>query len=135
MKINVYYFQFFLACIFVFYIFIHCYVGILFRALHQAADHLSERGIFYVLMIDYNYAALVKEELLARRRHSTDISTIYPENSEDFVLLTTFGHNPKNNPLACRRLLSRHVPGEKLAVYRVYRPHVLDFNTKNNVSN
>lgn len=118
-----------------FYICIHCYVGILFRALNQAADHLSERGIFYVLMIDYNYAALVKEELLARRKNSTDICTIYSENSADFVLLTTFGHNPKNSPLACRRLLSRHVPGEKLAVYRVYRPHILDIHTKNNILN
>jgi len=85
-------------------------------------------------MIDYNYVALVKEEMLARSKRIGECS-IVQEDSMNYVLFTTFGDNPRNTPLACHRILSRHVPGERLAVYRVYRPHVLDTYTNNNISN
>lgn len=83
---------------------------------------LSERGVFYVLMIDYNFKALVMNEI--HSRHDTGDQKINLENSEDYVLLTTYGSGPTSKPLACRRLLSRRIPGEHLAVYRIYRPHV-----------
>jgi release factor glutamine methyltransferase len=108
-------------------------VDVLKRALHQAADLLSERGVFYVLMINYNYAALVKDEMLARQERVTNNHIEYEESSPDILILTTFGSNPINRPLACRRLLSRRVPGELLAVYRIYRPHISDVNTNTNV--
>lgn len=95
------------------------------RALHQAADLLSERGVFYLLMIDYNYAALVRDEMLARQKQTADDYKFNQKNSTDYIMLTTFG-STKDRRLACRRVLSRHVPGERLAVYRIYRPHILD---------
>ncbi|VVC36502.1 Hypothetical protein CINCED_3A015879 [Cinara cedri] len=102
-------------------------VEVLKKALHQAADFLSERGVFYVLMIDYNYAALVREEINARcEQDVNNFGVINENNSKDYVLLTTFGDGTAKKPLACRRILSRQVPGEKLSVYRVYRPHILD---------
>lgn len=76
-----------------------------------------------MLMIDYNYTALVEEEILAQSKR-TDERPIFQKNSMDYVLFTTFGKNPKNTPLACHRILSRQVPGERLAVYCVYRPHI-----------
>lgn len=104
------------------------------RALHQAADLLSEQGIFYALMIDYNYAALVRDEMHARQERGDGEHIDYLENSVDYVLFTTFGSGSVSRHLACKRLLARRVPGERLAVYRVYRPHILDF-TANNVGN
>lgn len=94
--------------------------------MHQAADMLSERGVFYVLMIDYNYKALVKNEICARSEHGIEEQNINVENFADYILLTTYGSAPICKPLACRRLLSRQIPGEKLGVYRIYRPHILD---------
>lgn len=102
------------------------------RALHQAADLLSERGVFYLLMIDYNYAALVRDEMLARQEQTTDNYKFNQENSTDYIMLTTYG-STKYRYLACHRVLSRHVPGERLAVYRIYRPHILDGVTDKNV--
>lgn len=104
------------------------------RALHQAADLLSERGVFYLLMIDYNYAALVRDEMHARQEQTADNYKLNQENSTDFIMLTTFGSS-KNSHLACHRILSRHVPGERLAVYRIYRPHILDGIIDDNTSN
>lgn len=104
----------------------------LFRALHQAADLLSEEGVFYALMINYNYAALVREELEARKKKTTNDDIVNLEYSTEDVLLTTFGSNSTPRPLVCHKILSRHVPGERLAVYRIYRPHVLNSTTDNN---
>lgn len=103
------------------------------RALHQAADFLSERGVFYLLMIDYNYAALVRDEMLARQEQTADDYEFNPKNYTDYIVLTTYG-STKDRHLACRRVLSRHVPGERLAVYRIYRPHILDGVTDYNAS-
>jgi len=83
--------------------------------LHQAADLLSEYGVFYALMIDYNYNALVRDEMQARRERA-DPSIYYDDLNS--IELTTFG----NRRLVCTRILSRNVPGERLAVYRIYRP-------------
>ncbi|XP_025418282.1 hemK methyltransferase family member 2 [Sipha flava] len=99
-------------------------VDVLKRALHQAADLLSEQGVFYALMIDYNYRALVRDEMEARQKWTTNNDIIYKKTSADDVILTTFGSNSTNRPLACHKILSRHVPGERLAVYRIYRPHI-----------
>lgn len=84
---------------------------------------MSERGIFYVVMIDYNYSALVRDEMLARSERNKD-QTISQENSTDILLLTTFGSDPLNTPLACIKILSRRIIGERLAVYRIYRPRI-----------
>lgn len=100
------------------------------RALHQAADFLSERGIFYLLMIDYNFAALVRDEMNSRREQADNLK-FNDKNSIDYIVLTTFGST--NKPLACRCVLSRRVPGERLAVYRIYRPHILDGVTDDNM--
>lgn len=99
---------------------------LLYRALHQAADLLSEQGVFYALMIDYNYAALVRDEMEARLKRATNDNIDYQENSADHVLLTTFGSNSTCRPLACHKIISRHVPGERLAVYRIYRTNLLN---------
>lgn len=98
-------------------------VDVLKRALHQAADLLSEYGVFYALMIDYNYNALVRDEMLARRDRADQ--NIYHDDFNS-VELTTFGSSPANRPLICTHILSRKVPGENLSVYRIYRP--IDFN-------
>lgn len=94
-------------------------VDVLKRALHQAADLLSEYGVFYALMIDYNYDALVRDEMQARRDRSDQ--NIYYDDLNN-IELTTFGSSPASRPLVCTRILSRNVPGERLAVYRIYRP-------------
>ncbi|XP_026816536.1 methyltransferase N6AMT1 [Rhopalosiphum maidis] len=98
-------------------------VDVLKRALHQAADLLSEFGVFYALMIDYNYNALVRDEMQARRDRADQ--NIYYDDLNN-IELTTFGSTPASRPLICTRILSRNVPGERLAVYRIYRP--IDFN-------
>lgn len=78
-------------------------------------------------MIDYNYAALVREEMNSRcERVADDFEVIGENNSTDYLLLTTFGSGTMKKPLACHRIISRQVPGEKLSVYRLYRPHILD---------
>lgn len=76
-------------------------------------------------MIDYNYAALVRDEMQARQKRTNNENIIYEENSIDIVF-TTFGSSLVSKPLACQKILSRRVPGEQLAVYRIYRPHILD---------
>jgi len=96
---------------------------LLIRALHQAADLLSEFGVFYALMIDYNYDALVRDEMQARRDRSDQ--NIYYDDLNN-IELTTFGSSPASRPLICTRILSRNIIGERLAVYRIYRP--LDFD-------
>lgn len=98
-------------------------VDVLKRALHQAADLLSEFGVFYALMIDYNYDALVRDEMQARRDRSDQ--NIYYDDLNN-IELTTFGSSPASRPLICTRILSRNIIGERLAVYRIYRP--LDFD-------
>lgn len=100
--------------------------------MHQAADHLSERGVFYVLMIDYNYTALVRDEMVSRCKQVTNDFEVISENDcMNYILLTTFGGGTIKKPLACRRILSRNIPGEKLSVYRLYRPHILDNSMDN----
>jgi len=95
---------------------------------------LSERGVFYVLMIDYNYKALVMNELAARRKHNGENESINIENYADFIVLTTYGSCSKKTPLACKHILSRRIPGERLAVYRLNRPHYVDPITKKDVN-
>lgn len=117
--------------------------------MHQAADLLSERGVFYVLMIDYNYAGLLEEENLFRNERKMkkiednvnngfdDIdATIKLLEDKKFknnncVLFTSFGsvlNDQKGNHhrkiLACRKILSRKVPSESLAIYKIFRPHI-----------
>jgi len=104
------------------------------RALHQAADMLSERGVFYVLMINYNYKALVMNELSARRNRNDENESLNIENYADCIVLTTYGSCPRKTPLVCKHILSRRIPGEHLAVYRLYRPHIVDPITKKDVN-
>lgn len=70
-------------------------------------------------MIDYNFKALMDDERAARSKRDHQI--LYEHHSVNYVLLTTFGRH-----LACKRIISRHVPGERLAVYRLFRPHIFD---------
>jgi len=91
---------------------------LLIRALHQAADLLSEYGVFYALMIDYNYDALVRDEMQAR--HERADQNIYDDDLNNLEL-TTFGSSPGSRRLVCHRILSRNIIGERLSVYRIYR--------------
>lgn len=64
-------------------------------------------------MIDYNFDALLINEMDARRNRNDDSI----DDTVDNFRLTTFGR-----PLICTKITSRHIPGELLSVYRVYRP-------------
>lgn len=121
-----------------------------YRSLHQAANLLSERGVFYVLMIDYNYEGLLKDEIKFRNEKKikqfdvnvssevddtfATIDSLEREVSDDngCVIFTSFGSDFNNTEeekqhckiLACRKIVHRKVPRESLAIYKVFRPHI-----------
>lgn len=76
----------------------------------------------------------MSEEIRARHERNPNEPAseyVYQEGSANYMMFTTFGRNPISKPLACLRLLSRNVPGERLSVYRIYRPHFLELETNN----